>query len=194
MGPSPDQPEPERIWPHWSEGVPTKFCAKIGTPASYHTYREYWASLRLIWNGPYLLSFLEENRHLLPSTDTREWSGVYRIFSPNTIIDRSCGKDPTGTLYLGLAGTGRKSHSILRTRINSIVKKRHQAFSLWRVSDLVRQKFPWDSLSVEWAFTGEVLDHLGNPEAEAIRAEGFLLNSYNDSFGEYPPWNVCVDR
>jgi hypothetical protein len=116
----------------------------------------------------------------------------HRIFSPNTIIDRSCGKDPTGTLYLGLAGSGRKNWSILRNRINSIVKQKHHVFNHYQASELVRQKFPWASLSVEWAFTGKILDHKGDPEAEAMRAERFLLNSYNDSFGEYPPWNIRV--
>jgi len=129
---------------------------------------------------------------LIDPWEKKEWSGVYRIFSPNTIIDRSCGKDPTGTLYLGLAGSGRKNWSILRNRINSIVKQKHHVFNHYQASELVRQKFPWTSLSVEWAFTGKILDHKGDPEAEAIRAEGFLLNSYNDSFGEYPPWNIRV--
>jgi hypothetical protein len=182
-----------KIWPQWSEGVPTKFHTKVGTPASYRPYREYWADLNLKWSRPYLLSFLEKNKQLLPSTNETEWSGVYRIFSPNTIIDRSCGKDQTGTLYLGLSGTGRKNWSILRNRINEIVKQKHNAFTHWHASEFVRQKFPWTSLSVEWAFTGKILDHKGDPQAEAIRAEGFLLNSYSDSFGEYPPWNIRVD-
>jgi len=50
---------------------------------------------------------------------------------------------------------------------------------------MVRQKFPWDSLAVEWAFTtGDIADHKGERLPAAIIAEGFLLNSYNDSYGE----------
>jgi hypothetical protein len=35
----------------------------------------------------------------------------------NTVIDRCCGKDPRGTLYLGLAGGRGRNWSILRTCI-----------------------------------------------------------------------------
>lgn len=67
---------------------------------------------------------------------------------------------------------------------------RHHAFNHWHVSDLVREMFPWNSLAIEWSFTGRIVNYKGEAEAEAKRAEGFLLNSYNDSFGEYPPWNL----
>ena len=179
----------KEIWPNWKEGVPTSFHRLIGTPTSYRPYRAYYASLELLWNAPYPLPDLFRNRRLLPSTHSSEWSGVYRVFSPNTIIDRSCGKDQTGTLYLGMAGTGRRNWSILRNRIKSIIDEKHHAFDHWRRSELLQQKFPWASLSVQWAYTGKRLDHKGDEEAEAILAEGFLLNSYNDLFGEYPPWN-----
>jgi hypothetical protein len=73
-----------------------------------------------------------------------------------------------------------------RKRINSIVDRDH-----WHVSELVlvRQKFPLDCLAIQWAFTDKMIDYKGEPVPKAIRAEGFLLNSYNNSYGEYPPWN-----
>jgi hypothetical protein len=98
----------EPIWPHWSEGVPTKLRIWASSPsfslgAVRHRSRPFYESLELKWNAPCKLSLLKENYRLLPHSHTSEWSGVYRIFSLNTIIDRCCGKDPTGTLYLGQA-------------------------------------------------------------------------------------------
>jgi hypothetical protein len=186
--------EEETIWPNWKNGVPTTFRTLVGSPRFYQSgvhyrYHTYPASLELIWNGPYLLSVLRQRNRLLPSTHQSEWSGVYRLFAQNAVIDRSCGKDPTGTLYLGLGGTGRKNWSIIRNRVRDSVYRAHHAFDRWHVCDLVRQKFPFDNLAVEWAFTGRISDYKGESVAEAIRAEAFLVNSYNGSFGEYPPWN-----
>ena len=90
---------------------------------------------------------------------------------------------------MGQAGSRGRSWSILRTRIRSIVKGDHHAIGNWRDSNIARQKFPWDSLSVEWAFTGTLVDLKGDSSAEALLAETWLLGCYNDSYGEYPPWN-----
>jgi hypothetical protein len=184
-------PEGE-VWPHWSQGIPTKLRKRVRSPSFflegvYHQPFDYMQSLELEWSNPYLLSRLKENRALLPGDYTSEWSGVYRIFSPNTTIDRYCGKDPTGTLYLGRSGTGRAKWSILRTRINELVNGRHHAPSNWSV--LIEQKYPRASLAVEWAYTPGELNHKGQPFSKAILAENFLLSCYGDSFGELPPWN-----
>ena len=135
-----------------------------------------------------MLSSLEKNKRFLPHSYTDEWSGVYRIFSPNTPIDRCCGKDPTGTLYIGLAGSRVRKWSILRTRISSILTGEHHAIK--NRSDLSRQRFPWGSLAVEWAYTGERKNYKGEFVAEAILAEGWLLACYKDLYGEYPPWKA----
>lgn len=184
------------IWPHWSEGVPAKLRRKLGSPAFFkdgvsYKYREFYESLELKWNESRMLSALRDNYRLLPSVKyRREWSGVYRIFSPDTTIDRFCGADPTGTLYLGRAGNGGKNWSILRTRLMSIAKREHHATMHWvGFSNLVQEKYPWDTLAVEWAYTGERLDYQGEPRPVAIMAESWLLNCYNDSYGEFPPLN-----
>jgi hypothetical protein len=189
--------EPEEIWPNWRDGVPTRFHRRIQGEAffkngNFHKEVIYYVPLQLRWNTPQSLTALEKNKYLLPDTHASEWSGVYRVFCTKAAIDRSCGRDETGTLYIGMAGAGIMRSSILRTRVKEIVDGRHQAFNLWRCSDMVRQKFPWDCLAVEWAFTGDRTDHKGEQVPAAIIAEGFLLNSYNDSYGEYPPWNQRV--
>jgi hypothetical protein len=183
----------ENIWPHWSEGVPTKLRRKLGSPsftlgAVRHDYREYYATLDFKWNDMRKLSFLKENNNHLPENYENQWSGVYRIFAPDTAIDRFCGKDPTGTLYLGRAGSER-GWSILRTRIRSIAKREHHATKGWDCSDVIRQMFPWESLAVEWAYTGKRTNYKGEIVLAAKLAEAWLLSCYNDSYGEYPPLN-----
>jgi hypothetical protein len=182
------------IWPHWSEGIPTKLRRIVWSPSFSlgpvrHRSRPYYESLELKWNDMFLLSLLKSNYRLLPGNYESEWSGVYRIFSPNSTIDRFCGKDPTGTLYIGRAGTGGRNFSNLRTRIMSFVKGEHHATNHWDFSDQIRHKYPWDSLAVEWAFTGERADHKGELFPEAIIAEKWLLDCYRDSYGEFPPLN-----
>lgn len=184
----------KEIWPHWRDGVPRKFHRRVLGEAffkgdNHHKEVSYYVPLELTWNAPRSFSALDKDKHLLPSTGTSEWSGVYRIFCANNPIERCCGRDETGTLYIGMAGAGKKKWSILRDRIKAIVRGNHQALDLWRVNDMVRQKFPWDSMSVEWAFTSDRTNHKGEQIQSAIIAEGFLLGTYNDSYGEYPPWN-----
>ncbi|MBN8980533.1 MAG: hypothetical protein J0I29_04525 [Rhizobiales bacterium] len=190
------QRTPGDIWPNWSEGVPTKLRRKVGSPAFFkdgvsYEYREYYETVELEWNLSRKLFVLRDNYNLLPSHKHRsQWSGVYRIFCPETTIDRFCGKDPTGTLYLGRAGNGGRNWSILRTRLMAIANKEHHATSHWfGFPNHVQEKFPWNSLAVEWAFTGQRMDHKGEPQHAAILAETWLLASYNDSYGEYPPLN-----
>jgi hypothetical protein len=185
-----------KIWPHWSEGVPTKLRDTLGSPAFVlgavsHDYREYYETLELKWSDPHLLSSLRPRRNgLLPSSRySSQWSGVYRMFLPDTTINRFCGNDPTGTLYLGKAGTGAKSWSILQTRIRAIAKGEHHATRSWDYIDVIRQKHPWESLAVDWAYTGERTDYKGDTILAAPLAETWLLRCYNDSYGEYPPLN-----
>jgi hypothetical protein len=187
--------EEGNIWPHWGEGRPTKLRRLVMEPqftlgnVSYQD-RYFYETVEYLWSGTYLLSVLKDKYHLLPSARYKsQWSGVYRIFSPNTNIGRSCGQDSTGTLYVGKAGTAVKNWSILRNRIQAIVNERHHATNNW--NHPIRQRFPWSSLAIEWAYTGEKL-HQGKPIPEAGIAESFLLLSYRDSFGELPPWNEKI--
>jgi hypothetical protein len=144
-----DEHPPEQakdIWPHWSEGVPTKLS---GNPRS----------LELSWSSAYTLSLLKKKKNLLPGTHWSEWSGVSRIFLLNTTIDRFCGKDPTGTLYLGRVGSGAKSWSILRNRIMAIVKGDHHAKDF---RDVFKQKYSHEALAVEWAYAKDNQGHYDN--------------------------------
>jgi hypothetical protein len=183
------------LWPHWSEGVPKKLRRKLSSdPFTLgnvrHHYREYFAAVEFKWNDRHKLSFLRENYNYLPSGgDESEWSGVYRIFLPDMAIDRFCGKDPTGTLYLGRAGGVGRNWSILRTRIMAIAKREHHATRSWDYNEVIRNKYPWESLAIEWAYTGKSLDYKGETVATAPLAEAWLLICYNDSYGELPPLN-----
>jgi hypothetical protein len=186
--------EADDIWPHWSEGVPTILRRTAWNPSFslgkvYHSQHLSSESMELEWHRPHLLSVLRKDNRLLPSGKfSRHWNGVYRLFSPDTTIDRFCGKDPTGTLYLGRAGSER-GWSILRTRIQEIARQTHHATSGWSHSDLLRQKFPWESLAIQWAYTETRLNYRGDTVPGAKMAESWLLGCYNDSFGEYPPMN-----
>jgi hypothetical protein len=186
--------EADDIWPHWSDGVPTKLRRKLWSPAFllgkvYHNQRLTQDSLELKWSDAHMLSVLRESYHLLPSGKfSSQWNGVYRIFLPSTTLDRFCGKDPTGTLYLGRAGSER-GWSILRTRIMQIAKKEHHATRGWSYSGPMRQKYPWETLAVEWAYTADFLNYKAETVPGSKRAESWLLSCYNDSYGEYPPLN-----
>jgi hypothetical protein len=171
---------PEDIWPHWSKGVPTKLRRTFYSPAFIkngvrHEGRPSCDTLELKWNRPRALSELKKNYNLLPSNSAKsEWSGVYRIFLADTAIDRLCGKDPTGTLYFGLAGTGPKNWSILRNRLMAAVKHDHHATRQWGWNAAITQTFPGASLMVEWAYTGmrSRSDHGG--ELVTVLLSGFL--------------------
>jgi hypothetical protein len=103
-------------------------------------------------------------------------------------IDRLCGKDPTGTLYLGRAGSER-GWSILRTRLMQVAKREHHATQCWGDNEQVRRKYPWETVAVDWTYTPHRLNDKGDSVPGSRMAEQWLLWCYNDSFGEYPPLN-----
>jgi hypothetical protein len=184
----------DEIWPRWSEGVPTEFRRQVwgdwfSSGVARHRPITFSLTLDLEWNGPYSLDQLKDKPRYLPADYTSQWSGVYRIFARDTAIDRCCGTDHTGTLYVGCAASRGRNWSILRTRIQSILNGAHHAMAKWSFSDLLRQKFPRESLAIEWAYTGMRVDYTGKSVPNVLLAEGWLLSSYNDSYGEYPPWN-----
>jgi hypothetical protein len=178
-----------KVWPHWSEGVPIKLRRELGSPRFVegnvrHEYRAYYDSLDFVWSRSYTVPELRGNKGLYPNHS----GGVYRLFAPNRPIDRCCGKDPTGTLYLGYAGT-KRNWSNLRTRIKSIVSGDHHAVSNVHFNIAVQRAFPRNSLAVQWTYFGDRVNYKGETEPAAILAEAWLLACYHDSFGEYPPWN-----
>jgi hypothetical protein len=177
--------EQVEIWPHWRDGRPTMLRRKIGYPG-----REFFQSLTFEWSPAWRLSSSTKNRAILPGVRYKsEWSGVYRLFSLHATIDRCCANDPTGTLYIGSAGMGRQSRSILRTRIMEIANQTHSATKKWYFNERLQDRFPWDSLAVEWACTGETANYKGDTIRAAVMGESMLLNCYRDSFGELPPLN-----
>jgi hypothetical protein len=182
------------IWPHWTEGVPTQFRKQVwgdrfSSGKVHHQPVTFPLALDLEWNGPHFLAQLKNNSLHLPADYTSKWSGVYRIFAPNTAIGRCCGEDPTGTLYVGCAASRGRNWSILRTRIQAILSGSHHAMEKWYSSDVLRRNFPRECLAIEWAFTGSRVDYTGKSVPDVLLAERWLLWSYNDSYGEYPPWN-----
>lgn len=188
-------PKLSNIWPHWNDGVPTKLRRYVRSPTFstgnvYHRQRDFFDTLELEWHGARTLTELEAKPHLLPGNYASTWSGVYRIFVLDTAIDRCCGKDRTGTLYIGLAGTGARNSSNLRSRIKEILNTVHHATACWSFNGPIARKFPWKTLAINWAYTDERLNYRGETVPGAFAAENFLLANYNDSFGELPPLNL----
>lgn len=186
---------PPDIWPHWAEGVPTLlrhsgWCEGFTKNGVTHRSRPSIYTIDLEWLKPRNLSSLADNYGHLPGLWTREWSGVYRVFVEGQPIDRLLGKDPTGTLYLGMAGSGERNSSIMRTRLMGLAKRRnHQVADRWIYNKQLENRFPWKSLLIEWAFTPPWINERGEERSGAPPAEGNLLSCYRDSFGEYPPFN-----
>jgi hypothetical protein len=184
----------DEIWPHWPEGVPVKFRKVVwadwfSSGTAQHRPTSFPLTLDLKWIGPYSLTQLKARPRHLPGNYTSQWSGVYRIFARNTEIARCGSTDPTGTLYIGCAASRGRNWSMLRNRIQAILSGRHHAMEKWHYSKVLREKFPGELLAIEWAYTGTRVDHTGKTVPNVLLAERWLLSSYNDSYGEYPPWN-----
>lgn len=182
------------IWPGWEDGPPTilrqtRWEAGFQLGKVVHERRAVRVTLRFEWSRARLLSEIKGNYGLLPSARySCEWYGVYRAFVPGASIGRFCAADKSGTIYIGRAGS-KRGWSILRTRLMQLAKREHHVTNGWDDHEARRQKYPWSSLAVDWAYT----DHWYNQKQEEVigapRAERWLLDAYNDRFGEYPPLN-----
>lgn len=187
-------PGEEDIWPGWVDGPPTMLRRTVWSPRFHvgkvsHDHRPMRVTLEFTWRKARLLSELSKNYGLLPSARySSEWYGVYRVFVPGATIGRFCETDNSGTIYIGRAGS-KRGWSILRTRLMQLAKREHHVTNGWDYHDARHQRYPWSSLSVDWAYTEHWLDHTGDKIIGAARAERWLLDSYNDRFGEYPPLN-----
>ena len=182
------------VWPDWTEGVPKNFRRWIEVArrkrgiVTYHpTSMAFDATLE--WGKARKLSEVRKNYSWLPSTHWSEWAGVYRIFVADRKIGRLLGLDETGTLYVGMAGQGPSSWSIMRSRLMSAAKRNHHVTERWWYDHTLSQAIPWNSVQIEWAYTRPFVDYLGDEWPVARRAESWLLRSYRDSYGEYPPMN-----
>ena len=114
------------------------------------------------------------------------YCGVYRLVAlANTEgdpkpaqLDRVCGSDPTGTLYIGEAGG-------LSERLNQMRRSfgredSHGASSFWRQSSALRARFPLTKLGIALLYTGTKVRQM---------VERDLVRAYLNSFGDTPPLN-----
>jgi len=191
---NPPSPPPDS-WPDWCEGVPTLmrrtgWCERYWKNGVSYRPRLCTDTIQLHWRSPRNLSELARDYSRLPHDTQSEWSGVYRVFVDGQPIDRLLRQDPTGTLYLGMAGHGKGNWSTLRTRIMDLANRRsHQVGDRWLFSEQLAKRFPWNSLLIQWAFTERRINYVGEETSGARAAESHLLQCYRDSFGEFPPFN-----
>jgi hypothetical protein len=186
---------PPDIRPDWADGVP-KLIRWSGVTERFwknnvrYESRPITITVEYNWCPPENLSELKSRYRRLPTTNHWEWSGVYRLFVADQSVDRLLCKDPTGTLYVGMAGDGPKRWSIMRDRIKGLATRRnHHVADRWSFHDKLQQRFPWKTLMIQWAFTKRRMDYKGEETSGARSAESWLLSTYRDSFGELPPMN-----
>lgn len=190
------QPVPARaedIWPNWTDGLPTKLrrtywldTHSVGRVR--YDARSVQETIDFEWSKAHALHKLDSRYGPLPGKYSSQWKGVYRIFLPNKSIGRLCADDPTGTLYIGKAGSSR-GWSILRSRVQAAISRRHHATSWWSYQGVLRDKHPWETLAIQWAYVADRIDHRGEMAKVAGNAESMLLRCYHDTFGELPPLN-----
>lgn len=127
-------------------------------------------------------------------------SGVYRLVglakpgvTTPAILDRICGRDETGRLYIGCSG----KRSTLRSRLPKLVRslqtprsykhsgeysyvynEEHNAGTLLRMHLLLSERFPINALAITWFY-----------DPQCFITEGELLARYVKCFGEAPPLN-----
>jgi hypothetical protein len=115
------------------------------------------------------------------------YCGVYRLIGlaadddvtkPAT-LNRVCGQDTTGTLYIGHAGRLNERLNQLRRSLLSRHENSHGAIgALLSVTELA-SRFPPNRLAISLLYTG-------------IRprfVEGTLIGAYRNAFGDTPPLN-----
>lgn len=112
--------------------------------------------------------------------------GVYRLIALEVAgdlqrpakLNRLCGQDPTGTLYIGEASNLSSRLNQLRRSARKYRSERsHGAISMLR--QITRLDYPEEKLGVALMFTGR---HTRSIERD-------LLNAYINSFGDTPPLN-----
>ncbi len=125
----------------------------------------------------------------------RAKAGVYRLIAladveqrTPMVINRVCGCDETGTLYIGVAAR------TLRLRLQQLMrslrppaafrfrrKPEHHVGDRIRSNRLLEKMLPRECLAVTWAY-----------EKRPWTAEEELLSQYLASFGELPPLNTML--
>jgi len=111
--------------------------------------------------------------------------GVYRLIGlasegdlkrPAT-LNRVCGQDTTGTLYIGQSSSLNTRLNQLRRTLRARGENSHNAISMLRSIPLL--KFPPNKLAIALLFTSRSPGHV----------EGDLIKAYMNSFGDTPPLN-----
>ncbi len=132
------------------------------------------------WND--LCSELDWELHTLDddyfSAKHHGYCGVYRLIGlaseddlKNCVtLNRVCGQDTTGTLYIGETGK-------LSSRLNQLRLSTHGAISMLRQIPIL--DFPLNKLGVALLFTGR----------DTPGVERDLIHAYMNSFGDTPPLN-----
>ena len=157
-----DRPE---SWTHWNTDFPG-----------------IWSSLvRPEDAGSYIARFITSN-----------CGGVYRLvglanpgINVPAKIDRVCGADETGTLYIGRANDQRALQTRLGNLFRTLKARKGFAYSGHSAADFLRHhpllsaRFPLDCLAVSWSY-----------DYHDVMAEQILFGRYVRSFGEAPPLNL----
>ena len=112
--------------------------------------------------------------------------GVFRLIGIDSdsgdrnpvVIDRTCGRDTSGTLYIG-------EGSPLDREIGNVIKSlvgsgRHNAGVRLRANAKLTDRFRPGRLAISWCLV----------EAPACGSEDRLMRAYADEFGELPPLNA----
>ena len=141
------------------------------------------------WIGPYTLK--KVGRYVSKFCKPR--AGVYRLIALDdagkpAILDRICGCDQTGTLYIGCEGQNFKIRSRLSQLVRSLRTPRkasvynqgHQAGYRLRRHPILSQQFSEKKLAITWCYTDR---------EQCYPAEQSLLDVYFRSFGDAPPLN-----
>jgi hypothetical protein len=122
--------------------------------------------------------------------------GVYRLIALDDAgkpasLDRVCGSDQTGTLYIGCEG----KNFAVRSRLSKLVRslrdpggrvhnREHLAGYRLRTHQALSERFPVTHLALTWCYT---------EQQNSKRAEEILLDAYFESFGDSPPLNWIGD-
>jgi hypothetical protein len=143
------------------------------------------------WVGPYTLKQIGSYVSKL----CRPKAGIYRLIGLDDAgapapLDRICGSDRTGTLYIGCEGKNFADRSRLSKLVRSLREPRsylngvriyndeHNAGSRLRRHPKLSERFPISNLAITWCYS-----------AECYLAERSLLDAYFASFGDTPPLN-----
>jgi hypothetical protein len=152
-----------------------------------HNQVAHWnTSIPGRWRGPKTLDEVGS----YASSFCGPYAGVYRLIGLDedgkpAVLDRICGRDRTGTLYIGcdqnLGVRSRLSQLVRSLEENSgwkSLNREHNAGYRLRAHQTLSQRFSTSRLAITWCYIDQCRD-----------GEAALLRAYYWSFGEDPPLN-----